>query len=230
MNTLEECKPGVWGESECLARLEAAESARILLVSDSHGRIPILRGILKDFGPSCDALLFAGDGVEDLIECREEAIETESARQVFPPVMAMVSGNGDLPMYRVTSEKEGRERVLFRVPMAQVICACGKKILLSHGHLYSVGSSMQPLIKAARHNECQIAVYGHTHIASSQSYKSVLAVNPGSICLPRGTSKASLAIIEISASSEQAECSFYPPGEGIPPFGKKPGRRARSNA
>lgn len=225
MNTLEECGRGIWGSRECLEKLAAAESARLLLISDTHERVAILRRILKDFGASCDALLFAGDGVSDIVECREEAIAEENVRAILPPVIAVVSGNGDLPVYQVTSEKNPDERLFFRVPLIQILDICGKRILLAHGHLYSANHSLQPLAKLARSNECQILVYGHTHVAAAKDLKPVFAINPGSICLPREDSEASFAVLSVSARLDAPEYSFYPPQEGIPPIGKKPGQR-----
>lgn len=249
MNTLEECRHGIWGSPDCLASLEAADSAKLLLISDTHSRVEILRGILKDFGAACDALIFAGDGVADIIECCEEALAEENVRAILPPLIAVVAGNSDLPVYSVASKsgseassqsgseassqsgseasslKDIERRVFFKAPLTQILTVCGKKILVTHGHLYSVNSSIETLVNTARHNECSIAVYGHTHIAAAQAYKSVFAINPGSACLPRGDSRASFAVLKINASSEQPEYSFYQPGDGIPPFGEKPGRR-----
>ena len=212
MNSLEECGPGIWGAPECLARLGQAKKARLLLVSDTHGRAGVLRGILEGYGASCDALLFAGDGLHDVIECREEAIAEKSARAILPPIIAVVAGNCDEPACRVASEKNPAARVVFRAPAMQILPACGKKILIAHGHLLSVNSSLETLAGVARANGCQIAVYGHTHIAAVQTCNSVFAINPGSPCLPRGGSAAGFAILEVKAEAESPAYSFYGPG------------------
>lgn len=225
MNTLEECGHGIWGAPESLKRLESADTARLLLISDTHERVAILRGILKGHGAYCDALIFAGDGMADIIECREEALAAINARAILPSIIAVVAGNCDLPAYRVTSETNPSAKAFFRVPLMQVLNVCGKKILVSHGHLQSVNFSIESLASTAQENGCHIAVYGHTHIAAAASHKSVFAVNPGSICLPRGESSASFAILEVKAGSSPPECSFHEPGEGLPPFAKK--RRER---
>ena len=216
MKSLEECGHGIWGSPESLARLENAEAARLLLLSDTHGRTGLLRGILKGCGTSCDALLFAGDGLLDVIECREEAIAAESVRAILPPIIAVVAGNCDEPVYRVASEKNPAAHVIFRAPAMQILPVCGKKILIAHGHLLSVNSSLETLANVAMANGCQIAVYGHTHISAAKSCNSVFAINPGSPCLPRGGSGKSFAILEVKAGDAPPSYSFYEVSGGAP--------------
>ena len=216
MNSLEECGHGIWGAPESLERLKAAQSARLLLVSDTHGRASVLRAILKGYGRSCDALLFAGDGLADIIECREEAIASPETRELLPQAIAVVAGNCDEPACRVASEKNPSARVFFRAPLLQALPVCGKQILLAHGHLLSVNSSLETLAGVARANGCQIAVYGHTHIAAAKGCNSVFAINPGSPSLPRGGSAASFAILEVKAGSAPPAYSFYEVSGGAP--------------
>ena len=47
--------------------LSQADSSRILVVSDTHGHYPVFEAIVKEYGPLCDTLLFAGDGMWDLV-------------------------------------------------------------------------------------------------------------------------------------------------------------------
>lgn len=226
MNTLEECKPGMWGSPDTIKNLENAKSARILVIADTHERMPVLRGILQRFGPSCDALIFAGDGAADIVECREEALAEEKMRLLLPPLIVMVMGNGDLPAYKVTSEKNIRKSQLFRIPPMQIIDVCGNNILVTHGHLHSVTFSLEPLVNAARHNNCSIVIYGHTHIPSAERHHSVFALNPGSTCIPRGDSQASFAVLTVS-SKPKIEYTFEKPGEGVPAFAKPISSRRR---
>lgn len=219
MNSLEECKPGMFGNPDNISKLENADSARILVIADTHERMQVLRGILQEHGPKCDALIFAGDGVADILECREEALEEEKMRLLLPPLVVMVMGNCDLPAYKVTSEKDPRKSVIFRIPPMQIINICGNNILIAHGHLHSVTFSPEPIVNAARHNSCSIAVYGHTHIPSAERYHAIFTLNPGSTCIPRGDSQANFALMTISSNST-LEYSFEMPGKGIPAFRK----------
>ena len=50
-----------------MEELAAKQNARILLVSDSHGRQAILEAIIKHSGKDCDAVIFTGDGADDFI-------------------------------------------------------------------------------------------------------------------------------------------------------------------
>ena len=49
-------------------KLYETDSSRILVVSDTHGHYPVFEAIVREYGPRCDALLFAGDGMWDLVE------------------------------------------------------------------------------------------------------------------------------------------------------------------
>lgn len=227
MNTLEECRHGIWGSEDARAALAQAKSARLLLVADTHERLPVLRGILRDYGPRCDALIFAGDGLADFVEYREEAIADGQACAFLPPVIFLVAGNGDLPAYRVTSEKDPSECVFFRIPPIQTADICRQKVLITHGHLHSINFSTEPVVNAARHNGCSVVVYGHTHIPAENRYQSIFAVNPGSICLPRGDSLPSFAILTLYApeSKTPPHCEFKQPGTGVPALKRHTRRR-----
>lgn len=218
MNTLEECKTGMFGSPDNISKLKNADSARILVIADTHERIPVLRGILKEYGPKCDALIFAGDGAADIMECREEAVYEERMRLLIPPLVVMAMGNCDLPAYKGTSEKDRQKSLIFRIPPMQIINICGNNILVTHGHLHSVTFSPEPIINAARHNSCSVVIYGHTHIPAAGKFHAIFALNPGSTCIPRGDSRESFALMTLSSKSSP-KYSFETPGKGIPALG-----------
>ena len=56
------------GSREAIAALENKDHARLLVLSDSHGRYGILESIIRRFGGECDALIFCGDGVSDIAQ------------------------------------------------------------------------------------------------------------------------------------------------------------------
>ena len=70
--------------------LENKESARILVVSDSHGESELLEEIIQDFGPGCDALVFCGDGICDIVACLERRAVNRHLCEAFPPVVAVL--------------------------------------------------------------------------------------------------------------------------------------------
>lgn len=66
------------------------------------------------------------------------------------------------------------------------------RFFITHGNRYGVSFSKQSLEEAARLNRCDVALFGHTHVAYSEyitadgtSKKGLYLFNPGSLCIPR---------------------------------------------
>ena len=55
-----------------------------------------------------------------------------------------------------------------------------RAILLTHGHGYSVKSSLLPLRRRALELDVQLVLYGHTHLPALSEEEGVLFCNPGS--------------------------------------------------
>lgn len=221
MNVLTQLDSGLLGSPEAVAALASADSARILVLSDTHGHYNVVEAILREFGPKCDALLFAGDGMWDLVQFIENAQETEKCRDALPPVVAFVAGNGDGEQYRVslpvtgdTPEPEDVPGYSLTVPSRQIIRACGYSILLVHGHRHSVDVNLEILVDCAHAVDCDIAVYGHTHIPFAEEFTSILALNPGSPSKPRRHADPSFAIVELDSTSTDPKVDFYKIKEG----------------
>ena len=81
----------------------------------------------------------------------------------------------------------------------------GIRFLLTHGHTFAVHYSHRHLIEEAKQNQCQVALYGHTHVPFNAQENGVLLLNPGSASEPRGGSKASVAIIDTSTGKPKAQ-------------------------
>ncbi|SNZ11537.1 hypothetical protein SAMN05421503_2079 [Terribacillus aidingensis] len=58
-------------------------------------------------------------------------------------------------------------------------------ILITHGHLYGVKSSLRSLEQLAMEKDAKIVCYGHSHVARADVINSRLYINPGSIRLPK---------------------------------------------
>lgn len=211
MNTLNQLDSGLLGSSEAVRALSKASTARILVFSDTHGHFAVVDSIIKRFGPECDCLLFAGDGMWDIVQYIENAQESTALREALPPVVAFVRGNGDGDEYRVSqsSSDDDLPGYLLTVPARQIVQACAHQILLVHGHHYSVDSGMEGLFHAAHALHCTIAVYGHTHIPVFRQSTRFFALNPGSASRPRGHSENSFAILHIDSSLEKPNVEFY---------------------
>lgn len=144
---------------------------RILVISDSHKRSDIIEKILYS-QPNAEHVFFLGDNENDI----------EDMPYIFPDKeFHILSGNCD---YFST------------FPSSDMITVLGKKIFYTHGHTLSVKYGIGNLLKTAKDNGCDIALYGHTHTANIVYEDGVYIVNPGSCSQPRD-SRASYAVIDI---------------------------------
>lgn len=78
----------------------------------------------------------------------------------------------------------------------------GLNIFITHGHLYSLSS----MLKLAKDNNCNIVLYGHTHIKRLDLIDGIYVANPGSITKPR--SNDSNNVLEIDYNTQNKELSF----------------------
>lgn len=140
---------------------------KILVMSDTHGWDENAAEAVKREAPF-DALIHAGDIQEGEGEFR-----------------SCIGLGNDIPAYIV----EGNcDRAGFLAE--QVIEIAGHRIFLTHGHEYYVSFGRGDLLAAAREQQCDIAVYGHTHKPDlDESDPSVLILNPGSLTFPRQRGK-----------------------------------------
>lgn len=53
-------------------------------------------------------------------------------------------------------------------------------IMLTHGHNYFINADLSQLALAAKNYGCNIAIYGHSHIANVEYVNDILCINPGS--------------------------------------------------
>lgn len=144
---------------------------RIVVISDSHKRTDIIEKILND-QPEATDVFFLGDNSADI----------EDYQFIFPNKrFHILSGNCDY---------------FSNYPSSGMANVAGKKIFYTHGHTLSVKSGLGSLLKTARQNGCQIALYGHTHISNTLYEDGIYVVNPGSCSRPREGS-ASYAVIDI---------------------------------
>ena len=136
---------------------------RILIMSDSHGRnenVELAIAQVREEIGEFQMLIHLGD-VGD-------ARELESLAGV--------------PCYIVRGNTDYDAKLL----NANVIEAGGHRIFATHGHLYQVDMRLDLLRFAALENNCDIAMYGHTHVPYlEEDPDDVSILNPGSISKPR---------------------------------------------
>ncbi len=145
---------------------------RVVVISDSHRRTGVIDKILAS-QPNAQYVFFLGDNARDI----------EDFEYLYPEKkFCVVSGNCDYNSF---------------LPNTGVECVEGVKIFYTHGHTLNVKYSTEYLKKAAKQNNCKIALYGHTHISKILYEDEVYIVNPGSVSCSRNGSN-SYAVIDIT--------------------------------
>lgn len=149
---------------------------RIIVISDTHGRYRALSSIvLRNL--RADAFIHLGDGEEEFRKLIYD----------FPdvaPRFHYIKGNCDY----------GSERPL---SMALDI-APGHRIFATHGHRYGVNYDLGTLIQTAKEQNCDIALYGHTHVQLCTYQEGIHIMNPGSASIPRDGRPPSYGFIDIT--------------------------------
>ena len=148
---------------------------RILVVSDTHGHENNLERVLKKIRKP-DHLIHCGD-----VEGHQKIL-----REMAGCPCTFVRGNNDFFTDLQISE----------------IVEFGKyRIYVTHGHLHGVSWDNSEVLKEARENGCNVAMYGHTHVPVLQQAVSddgITVLNPGSLAYPRQSGrKPSYAVMEI---------------------------------
>lgn len=159
----------------------------LLVFSDSHGRTSKMLEAFDRQIKKPDAVVFLGDGLRDISYCDGWEV----------PVLC-VCGNCDV--FSVFGGIHAEDEMVTNLG--------GKRIMMTHGHDYSVKSTLSRLCIAANRNKADIVLFGHTHQplakylpAGETEYgvtleKPLYLFNPGSI----GGYDASFGCIEIDKS------------------------------
>lgn len=145
---------------------------RILVISDSHGRRDLVEKCIRQ-NSKAEVVIHLGDLVADINHMQFD----------FPDRMFInVKGNCDWGI---------------DVPTTQCVTLEGVRIFLTHGHTQGVKYSIETLMSAARQNEAQICLYGHTHVPYNKYHNGLYVMNPGSLSEPRDSSRPSFGLIDI---------------------------------
>ena len=129
---------------------------RILVFSDCHGDVASAMAAIEA-QPTAKTILFLGDGIGDI-----EMLTDQYHNKDF----YLVRGNGDFAS---------------RQPTTRLLEFSGKRIWMTHGHEYHVKLGLQNAVDTARHNQCDLLLYGHTHIPYTTFENGLYIFNPGSI-------------------------------------------------
>ena len=149
---------------------------KILVFSDSHGDRKVLLRAVSDESP--DWILHLGDHASDCAD----------VRRAYPQIpLRALRGNCD----RTDGEPETDEFVVE-----------GKRIFMTHGHLYGVKYRMGDLINNAMLRGADVLLFGHTHRQVLDERDGLTILNPGSI--GRGGART-YAVLTVTPDSLRAE-------------------------
>lgn len=135
---------------------------RILVASDSHSSYDRLRrAVMKH--KEAEVVVFCGDGASDIDEIKREFTDK---------MIIAVRGNCDF---------------CCESPNIETITLEGKKLFITHGHIYNVKYGLYKLSLAARESGADIVMFGHTHESLELYDDGMYIFNPGAISGYEGT-------------------------------------------
>lgn len=145
---------------------------KVLVVSDSHGLSKELEVLRERHLNEVDLMIHCGDS---------ELVPDNKAMSGYLTVM----GNCDFGGYPLETTTE----------------IAGRKFFITHGHKYSVKSSLIKLKYKAAEVGADIACFGHSHILGAEVIGGTLFLNPGSIRMPRERYEKTYVILDLLEES-----------------------------
>ena len=142
---------------------------RILVISDSHGMVRTMKTAINKSNPN--VIIFLGDGLRNILDLQNIYYDKK---------FYFVKGNCDFLNYKIND----------------LLDIAGKKVFITHGHLYNVKRTYETLIDVAREHNADVALFGHTHIPYQNYIDGLYLLNPGSIGSPT-KGKISYGIVDI---------------------------------
>ncbi len=128
---------------------------KLIVLSDTHGNRKGVEALRARIAEN-DFVIHLGDGAGDLRELMRE----------YPDKMYLCAGNCD---FFSPYLEEGVLEV------EQV------RIFYCHGHKYGVKRDLTALAQEAKRQNCDVALYGHTHQALISKIDGVTLINPGTL-------------------------------------------------
>jgi uncharacterized protein len=153
--------------------------SKILVVSDSHGLTKELQLLRERHSEDVDLMIHCGDS---------ELMPDDQAISGY----ITVRGNCDFGS---------------GYPLEMMAEAAGKKFFITHGHLYSVKSSLMNIKYKAQEVNADIVCFGHSHVLGAEVIDGTLFLNPGSIRLPRERLEKTYVILDLQ--DEKVKMSVF---------------------
>ena len=94
-----------------------------------------------------------------------------------------------------------------RLPLELLLEDGHERILVTHGHLNKVKSSLMGITYKAAEMNATICCFGHSHLLGVEKIGETLFINPGSIRLPRGRKEKTY--IHLQKNEENYNITIY---------------------
>jgi uncharacterized protein len=142
--------------------------SKVLVVSDSHGLTKELEILRERHMDEVDLMIHCGDS---------QLMADNKSISGYLTVL----GNCDFSGYPLETQTE----------------LAGRKIFVTHGHRYSVKTSLMTLKYKAEEVGADIACFGHSHVLGAEVIGNTLFLNPGSIRMPRERLEKTYVILDL---------------------------------
>lgn len=86
------------------------------------------------------------------------------------PHWVFVRGNNDLD---------------YDMPDSRIINIAGVRMYITHSHHFGYYDREHRLAAQGRRENCQVVIYGHTHVPQAEKVDGIWLINPGSMTFPR---------------------------------------------
>ncbi|WP_160722051.1 metallophosphoesterase family protein [Bacillus sp. USDA818B3_A] len=143
--------------------------SKVLIVSDSHGLTDELEIIRERHLEEVDLMIHCGDS---------QLMPTDKYMKGYLTVMGNCDFGAEYPLETTAEVAE-------------------RKFFITHGHRYSVKSTLMNLKYKADEVNANIICFGHSHILGAEVVDGKLFLNPGSIRLPRERFEKTYVILDL---------------------------------
>lgn len=166
---------------------------RYLVCSDIHGNLSNFERMLQDeFGNDIEGIIIAGD------------LEA-SSQEVYELINEVFQGDIDYKnIFIVRGNCDGYQGS--NLPLVLTFKSCGHKIYLSHGHMQGIPYRNGMYI-AASNDDCDIAIFGHSHVPEDTMEDCIRFINPGSLRRNRNSLHNSTYVV-LDISEDEIDVEF----------------------
>ncbi|MEH7545028.1 hypothetical protein FB550_104130 [Neobacillus bataviensis] len=145
--------------------------SKVLIISDSHGLTKELEIIRERHLSEVDLMIHCGDS---------QLMPTDQSISGYLTVMGNCDFGAEYPLETTTE-------------------VAGRKFFITHGHRYSVKSTLMNLKYKAEEVHANIVCFGHSHVLGAEVVGGTLFINPGSIRLPRERLEKTYVILDLQS-------------------------------